>query len=266
MSVKRVLLADAVIGKITQGTIFSGAKSTLYPNKEVMGIVITPRCDIAQQKVDVYYYLPVVSFEDWKHIELPALYLSKLVAEHDGKLRKELIANGISDSIVNRFSIQTIKEIIKDKQVSNKNLNSLIKQSEDIESYRNGAMTISQLIKKYEGPKKTILKEIVMNKNLNYYLIETAEDRLYIIRMRELNRIQSSLFNQLRNGIDYQLTNGELLENDICQFNEYILMPLYEVKSPFIEHIMYHFLQSFNRIGIEDMSETTQKKVFNVTI
>ena len=41
-------------------------------------------------------------------------------------------------------------------------------------------------------------------------------------------------------------------------------MPLYELKSPFIEHVMQHFLQQFNRIGIEDIDKMFVTEAMNL--
>ena len=77
---KREILSSPIIGKIDQGYIFCGGKSDLYPGKNVLGVIITPRCDIARDKTDEVYYLPVVKFNDWKEVEFPRLYCKSLVS------------------------------------------------------------------------------------------------------------------------------------------------------------------------------------------
>ena len=66
-------------------------------------------------------------------------------------------------------------------------------------------------------------------------------------------------------GIDNMLTDEELKVNDMRQLDEKdIYMPLYELKSPFIEHVMQHFLQQFNRIGIEDIDKMFVTEAMNL--
>jgi hypothetical protein len=48
------------LGLLSQGTIFSCASAEDYPDCLVHGLVITARCDIAQSKVPIFNYLPVV--------------------------------------------------------------------------------------------------------------------------------------------------------------------------------------------------------------
>jgi hypothetical protein len=67
---------------------------------------------------------------------------------------------------------------------------------------------------------------------------------------------------QLAQGIDKKLTKEELSSNDLRQLDDDdLFMPLYEIKSPFIEHIIQHLLQQFNRIGIEDVSREFVSKI-----
>lgn len=72
----RDIFTEPIIGEITQGTIFNGAKSRMYPGyHDVFGLVISPRCDIEQRKVPLYYYLPAIKMEDWIKVDFPPLYI-----------------------------------------------------------------------------------------------------------------------------------------------------------------------------------------------
>lgn len=71
-------------------------------------------------------------------------------------------------------------------------------------------------------------------------MLEGVDD-FWLIRMRELNRLTPSVLFRLQNGIDSKLTDQELSENDICQYEGELFLPLYEIQSPYIEHIMQHF-------------------------
>ena len=51
MKKSRRIFDDAKIRNITQGSIFNGGTSCLYTHDNVLGVIITPRCDIAQHKV-----------------------------------------------------------------------------------------------------------------------------------------------------------------------------------------------------------------------
>lgn len=164
------------------------------------------------------------------------------------------------------FLSRTEVEIIKTQlRGIPKNLNKTLKQLSDVEKYEEGKKYFSKLVETYGGPKKELFKEIAANKNLNYYLLEGVDD-FWLIRMRELNRLTPSVLFRLQNGIDSKLTDQELSENDICQYEGELFLPLYEIQSPYIEHIMQHFLSSFNRIGIEDMHKDVINDFLNSNI
>lgn len=266
MNKSRRIFDDAKIRNITQGSIFNGGTSCLYTHYNVLGVIITPRCDIAQHKVPYYYYLPMVSFEDWKKVEFPGLYIAKLKNDTLSRLRNELKNIRVSESLVNRYTAKKIREIVETQNGSiPKNLNKTLTQLYDVEQFEEKKINFSKLVETYGGPKKELLKEIAANKNLNYYLLEGVED-FWLIRMRELNRLTPSVLIRLQNGIDSKLTDHELSENDICQYEDELFLPLYEIKSPYIEHIMQHFLSSFNRIGIEDMHKDVINDFLNSNI
>lgn len=266
MKKSRRIFDDAKIRNITQGSIFNGGTSCLYTHHNVLGLIITPRCDIAQHKVPYYYYLPMVSFEDWKKVEFPDLYIAKLRNETFSRLRNELKNVRISESIVNHYTAKKIGEIIA-MTIGRipKNLNKALKQLSDVEQYEEKKENFSKLVETYDGPKKEVFREIAANKNLNYYLLEGVDD-FWLVRMRELNRLTPSVLFKLQNGIDSKLTDQELLENDICQYEGELFLPLYEIQSPYIEHIMQHFLSSFNRIGVEDMHKDVINDFLNSNI
>lgn len=267
MEKSRKIYIEPAIGNITQGSVFNGAISQKYEGYNVLGVIITPRCDIAQQKVPYYYYLPIVSFEDWKKVEFPSLYVAKFEKETLSKLRSELKREKISESLVGLYDSAAILDILSQKRMKiGKSLEKALKQLSALEQYNKKKIKLSELVTLYEGPKKEIFKEIVANKNLNYYLLEDNEGSFSIIRMRELNRLTPSLLNMLKNGIDTKLSDLELKENDISQVDDDLILPIFEIKSPYIEHIMQHFLLSFNRIGVEDMHETLVNKFMNSNI
>ena len=44
-------------GKLTQGSILNNIKVKEFPDVKFLGVVITARCDIANHKINKYYYL-----------------------------------------------------------------------------------------------------------------------------------------------------------------------------------------------------------------
>lgn len=263
----RNILEESKIGQITQGSIFNGAKSIAYPNhNDIYGVIITPRCDIAQKKVPQYYYLPAVRLKYWIQVDFPPLYLSRLEKEVKKVLIDTLLKYKESVSIIDRFKAVDVESIIR-KHNSNlrKNIEETIEIWKALENYKKGGSLTDIFSKDSSKLKKNILEEIVENKNTNYYFIESEEEEGFILRMREIRRLTPTMMFQLAEGIDKKLTEEELSYNDLRQLDDNdLFMPLYEIKSPFIEHIIQHFLQQFNRIGIEDVSRDFASKIIEM--
>ena len=261
----RSIVKSAIIGKITQGTIFSGAISEYYPNCLVWGLVVSARCDIAQKKNLSYFYLPVIRWEDWHEVELPLLLIDNLKHDKEELLRKELSQLNLSPSIVGRFPLEKIENIINNQNVSSKQKNKLkacISALKDVEIYNRGDMTTKELFGKYSGERKSQIDLLLKNGNPNFYFFEIEDSAWYIIRMKELHRLTRDVFFKLADGIDSPICNYDL--NDLRKFEEEDLyMPLYEIQSPYIEHIMQQFVNQFSKIGVEDLSDSLKTKIQN---
>lgn len=157
----RDIYSEPIIGKITQGTIFNGAKSRRYPGcLSVYGIVISPRCDIEQKKVPLYYYLPAIKMEDWMKVDFPPLYISALEKDVKGGLKSTLKDCSESESILEKFSSADVERIIKKHkpQLGHK-MENKIEIWKAIESYKRG------------GPLKDIIDKDTSNVKKIYLMI-----------------------------------------------------------------------------------------------
>src|SRR5687767_12791788 len=89
-----------VRGELTQGAIFSAALAEDYDQCAVWGLVITARCDIANDKAPVWNYLPVVRLEDWLHRDGRSLLVERVHSDQRSKLKSLLRESGFSPSIL----------------------------------------------------------------------------------------------------------------------------------------------------------------------
>lgn len=266
----RDIFATPIVGHIDQGYIFSGAKSDLYPQKNVQGLIITPRCDIAQRKVDEIYYLPVIKFDDWKELEFPTIYCSRLYSDILSWLDDKFVKLNVSPSIITKFTTDDIKDILNAIRIAGKEQKAICLKLEtllQISEYRktHDSNVLNTLLSNNQGPRKTIMKEILSNKLPNYYVLDSKES-YYVVRLRELKRLQATLFYRIGNGIvANDLNKQDFLYNDIVinDPDEDMIYPLAVLKSPFIEHLMQCFTQWFSRIGVEDLDNHTCEYLIN---
>jgi hypothetical protein len=104
------MVVDPTLGAIDQGTIFTCGCAEDYDGCTVHGLVITARCDIAQDKVPVFNYIPVVTLDDWLHRDGRVILSSRIERHHMGSLRNMLKNAGHADSILN---VQAPRSVLK---------------------------------------------------------------------------------------------------------------------------------------------------------
>ena len=263
----RDIFEEPVIGKITQGSIFNGAKSRAYPgSNSIYGIVISPRCDIEQMKVPLYYYLPAIKMEEWMKVDFPPIYVSMLEGEVKNALKGILKECRESESILYKMRAGEVERIIrKHKSHLSTKTEEKLRVLKALEKYTQGGEFSEITCNDTSGIRKSIVNELITHKNPSFYFIENEQEGGFVLRMREISRLSPEMLFKLANGVDGKMTDIELAENDLRQLeDDELYMPLYVVKSPFIEHIMQHFLQQFNRIGIENVPKEFTERFTNL--
>ena len=101
---KRSVFAEVSIGKLQQGYIFNNAICQNYANKEVHGIVITPRCDIENEKVLTFHYLPIVNLDDWKLNDFWFILRRQLIKNLSQTINQVFRDHDISTNLLEVFS------------------------------------------------------------------------------------------------------------------------------------------------------------------
>lgn len=87
------------ITDLQQGCLFWGANSDGY-DKPIWGLIITPRCDIAQNKVKTVHYLPITKFTDWKDTYLVAMFQAEEIKKKYNVLSPIFDSKSISRSLL----------------------------------------------------------------------------------------------------------------------------------------------------------------------
>ena len=97
-------------GEFTQGTVFSCAYAEDYPDVVIYGLVITARCDAAQDKTPIFSYIPAVSLHDWMLCDGANIAMDRLGADCQGNLRKALKDAELSESLLETKALDEIYE------------------------------------------------------------------------------------------------------------------------------------------------------------
>ena len=245
--------------RLQQGALFSGAVADgVEGSQELFGLVITPRCDIANRKVSTIHYLPVMPFKLWKYEILAKLYQSIESEKITKKLTEFCVANTISETIFEKkysFSEEEIESSVCHisgyKDILNKYRER--KQLENLDYCK-------EKVKEWSKGKDKI-KELIQNKQAHYYLIEDwkSENQYMVIMLRDVKRLDFGFAERMEKGVSEKiLGEDDYHRNDVCKSEDGTMVYKLQqvIGSPFLEHIMEAFSKNFCRIGIDRIDET----------
>lgn len=256
--------------QIQQGAIINNCVSEDYPNVDVWGIIITPRCDIGNKKVSTIHYLPIIKFEDWLENDFVSIFQKALKQNLRGSLISKFKEYGISSTILdNSISKDDILIIVKSK-ISGKPLSQVVETIETLFVVDDPNNTID-LLKKYVRLKDSILKDIKEGKDRNFHLIEdwNEKGKYRVVLLRDVRRITFKLAEKISKSIfESEISEDEWKRNDIKSTNiaDTIICIESQLKSPFIEHLIQLFFHNFGRIGVEDMHKEAFEELSLLTV
>lgn len=251
---KRNIFNKGIVDELLQGVIFSGAIADGYEDCDVFGLIITPRCDIAQDKVRTIHYLPIVSYDDWHNKELLVWYQQEEIEKSKRVLECQFQSSGIPLHLLDanyRLSPSDLKDFLRDKKVSNDLIDKIQRHwsLQDIDncktmvkSWKNYDNRINELVR--GGMERNLLLENWDRKD-NYYVIKLTE-----IRHLDINTARKLIGGMLVRDIDF--SKDELKE---CNENLKRYQVVASLKSPYIEYVTQRISNAFFRIGIEDWDD-----------
>lgn len=252
-------LGDAKIGNLSQGTIFTCAKAERYSEQVVHGLVITARCDIAQDKFPVLNYVPVVTLDNWLMVDGFDIIRERAERESRGKLRGFLKTQGLAESILIAQSLHDIYDSLLPtlKKKEPDQLKAIIAQIEL--STINHRTKISEFFSEFDHIKCTLIEELIHHKVNGYYFLPNVyideSKRGYVVLLREATFVPREVAPLIAHGVDLPTLKASETPNILNCLNFSIddfAMPISQVPSPEIEHILQSFSMMFGRIGLAD--------------
>lgn len=276
--IRNIYYDKPLIGRMTQGSIINGCVADAFPNEEVYGLIITPRCDVNhEKKVDSVHYLPIVPFERWfEVIAKPKIkdIWKKIIYQ---KLNDEFKKAKINDVMSTGLNHKDLLKICNTK-VTNTNIKTTIEQL--LNSYfGNDEDDFNYYLLEGEGKDKKrhelikYLARLEGNDIAPFYLIESwsnydslNSNKHLVIMLRDIHRIQFPTAMSIKKGIyEKDIQEIDLRYNDLFlseKHNNFFYVQA-EINSPFIEHIMQSFVYNFSRIGVDDRPGSTIDYLFN---
>lgn len=121
-----VEIEKPILGRLTQGSIFTAATAEGYRGFPVWGFCITARCDLAHDgKAQVFNYVPIVRFEDWLLVDGGRLLIDRVIADLLNDAKNCLKSIGKSTSVLDFHSVGEVFQILFPDEVAKNSKNGL---------------------------------------------------------------------------------------------------------------------------------------------
>lgn len=256
--------------EFTQGSIFSCAYAEDYPDFSVYGLVITARCDAAQDKVPIFSYIPVVSLHDWILVDGAHIVMDRIDADRLGALKRQLKDASLSESLLETKSVGEIYDThfrpkeedrtwksrcekfksVMDTYVKNRQLRTA---DSSLEGRRLHLVANTGIV---DG----VVKELSGNRLSGFYLLQgmpslTGAEGSFVALLREIHHIPTALARDIVSGLtkeDYAARPKSGVRCPRFVSDDDLAAPVAKLKSPWIEHLMQNFTLLFARIGVTD--------------
>jgi hypothetical protein len=268
------------LGQMTQGVVFAGAFADQYTNAPVWGLCITARCDAAHDKAPVFNYLPIVRFEDWLLVDGRRVLCDQLHADSLSSAANRLRQRKFSPSVLDSYSP---KEVAKkffpvepgqpDKEAMQfHELADRIDQIRTIAAAKSCELCdMASLASEGEKITERLLRDLVRNGVSGYYFLasvgdtEHASERGYVVLVREVHHVASTVIRRIADGIDKETWTAEMQAISplrVPNFDTFeFALPTAQITSPHIEHILQVFGMLFMRIGVPDPDSSILQKL-----
>ena len=257
-------------GEFTQGTVFSCASAEDYPDSSVYGLVVTARCDAAQDKTPIFSYIPVVSLHDWMLGDGANVAMDRMHADCHGNLRKALKDASLSESLLETKTVDEIYESHFKPRESDKAWSArCVKIRTTIGTYVRTKQLRSEIRLREErrlhlvanaATVDGVVKELSGNRMAGFYLLRdmpslNGDEGNYVALLREIHHIPTTLTREIVLGISKESWASRGIGEVRCPrfvTTDDLAAPVAKLKSPWIEHVMQNFTMLFARIGVVD--------------
>jgi len=234
-------------------------------------LVITARCDIANDKVHSYNYLPVVTLSDWIHRDGRIILAERLQAESLTSLRNVLRDCGHSPSVLDTESLERVQQVLFDDQKSDRKLAKFRQRFvENARKYELATRAVTSspderlcnlVVSQSPHLREALIKELTSYRLGGFHFLKRIEPRGtdlgFVVLLREIQVLPRTVGLAMASGF------GHFEFEEICKADNSIrgrmdvpkdcfAMPVGVLTSPYIEHLMQAFATLFGRIGITD--------------
>lgn len=249
-------------GRLQQGTVFSGCLVAGYDGRPGWGLVVTARCDLANDKVPLLNYLPVVKFSDWLELDGRASLISRASSEEEASLSQLLTDLGATESVLRSAELAVVlRELLGEVRPGAKLAQRCERAiSRNAEFAKPEGPSIEWLCEQYPKLYAGIVRELMTQRLAGYYFLPAVEPNeapsCYVVLLRHIGSMPFEVACRIPAGIsidDVRAGFSAAVRYLCLDGEDDYVMPLGVIPSPNIEHLMQVFSSLLSRIGLPNV-------------
>lgn len=278
----RNVLEKAAWGKLRQGVVFNGVLLDHYDGCEVYGLIITAHCDLVQDKTTIINFVPVVSLSDWLLRDGARILSKRNKADLNGRVKSLIKRQGLSETLLDVHTLDEIIEVHFETQVVKKGKtprqeavalrDSLEVCDAILDTTCSSSAEAQRLVSINTASYERFIAECMSQKVAGYYFLSGVEigrpDSGYVALLRQIYHLPAIVGQAMSNGIDVDLFR-ELsavypsISAVLSIHADEFIMPLSQIRSPYLEHLMQAFGMLYMRVGVPDLASGYINEVSN---
>ena len=262
--------------RYTQGSVIYGLRSAYYDNIPCLGVIITARCEIAQDKAKVIHALSALSLNDWVRYVLFNRAVEAYAENDLSLIRNWAKQHSLDYDTLIAFGPEKIRVNLQNTPPSKKDIDKieiLLSNWENVKKVAESG-TEEEILLALNGPLKkrmlAILKDLMQGKLLNEFCFIPDDARLkngkklsgIVVNLKDIIPIHPAILELIQNGgIEYEhiKTVESKLQGQTAPFylkSKSDFVDLTEpIQSPWIEYLLQNFSHAFSRIGVDSASK-----------
>lgn len=259
--------------KLTQGSIIAYIRSTKYPNIKCQGIVISARCDLAQEKVNRIHCLSAMNIDEWFYEVLFESVTNEQNSNILGTIKKYCEQKNMDFITLCEMDRDDIRKILLKSASSKekKNIERIVGEWEKISKLLDGNVEKEEKKSFLQKNRKIVENKLRSLYNSSFAKFAFVPEKAYsngkssvkglVVDLQDVVQLDIKVKNPiLEYEYDYKVEKSKEKRKYINKYfffeseSDFVIAENVIV-SPWIEYVLQMFANSFMRIGVENALE-----------
>ena len=259
--------------KFTQGTIIEYVRSVKYPGVKCKGIVISSRCDLAQEKISQFHCLSAMNIDKWIYEVLYENVVYERKKNILGNIKRYCEQKNLDYVTLYGMAMDNVKQILikSASQKEQKSIQKIIEEGNYIDELLKNKIENKEKRDFLVKNKKIVESKLKALYNSSFpkfafipekaYSTGTSNVKGLVVDLQDVIQLDIKVKESiLAYEYDYTLQKSQKMRDGINKYfffeseSDFVIAESL-VTSPWIEYVLQMFANSFIRIGVENALE-----------